>query len=94
MPVQHPIRFSHGHSLNYPSLHNTINGYSTYVAILWKHVNLFPLRSEQRHSPGGPAVKILSCNAGDLGYIPGWGTKIPHTAEQLSPLALGPVSHN
>ena len=33
--------------------------------------------------PGGPVVKNPSCNAGDSGSIPGWGTKIPHAAEQL-----------
>ena len=27
--------------------------------------------------PGNPA-KNLSCNVGDTGWIPGWGTKIPH----------------
>ena len=32
-------------------------------------------------------VKSLPCNAGDVGSIPGWGTKIPHAAEQLSPCA-------
>ena len=31
-----------------------------------------------RHFPGGPVVKNLPCNAGDLGLIPGWGTKTPH----------------
>ena len=35
--------------------------------------------------PGGPVVKNLPCNAGDAGSIPGWGTKIPHSAEHLSP---------
>ena len=25
--------------------------------------------------PGCPVVKNLSCNAGDAGLIPGWGTK-------------------
>ena len=25
------------------------------------------------------------CNAEDAGLIPGWGTKIPHAAKQLSP---------
>ena len=30
-------------------------------------------------------VKNLPCNAGDAGLIPGWGTKIPHAVEQLSP---------
>ena len=37
--------------------------------------------------PGGPVVKNLPSNAGDTGSIPGWGTKIPHTAGQLSPCA-------
>ena len=35
--------------------------------------------------PGGPVVKNLPCNAGDMGLIPGWGTKTPHTEEELSP---------
>ena len=34
--------------------------------------------------PGGPVVKILPCNTGDLGLIPGQGTKIPHASEQLT----------
>ena len=34
--------------------------------------------------PGGPVVKNLPCNAGDLGSIPGWSTKIPCATEQLS----------
>ena len=29
-------------------------------------------------------VKNPPCNAGDVGSIPGWGTKIPHVAEELS----------
>ena len=29
-------------------------------------------------------VKSLPCNAGDMDLIPGWGTKIPQAAEQLS----------
>ena len=28
--------------------------------------------------PGGPVVKTLPSNAGGMGPIPGWGTKIPH----------------
>ena len=35
--------------------------------------------------PGGPVAKNLSCNAGDDGWIPCRGTKIPHAAGQLSP---------
>ena len=34
---------------------------------------------------GGPGVKNWSCNAGDVGSILGWGTKIPHTLSQLRP---------
>ena len=30
-------------------------------------------------------VRNLPCNAGDASSIPGWGTKIPHAAEKLSP---------
>ena len=37
-----------------------------------------------RDFPGGPAVKNLSCNAGDASLIPGQGTKIPHAAGQIS----------
>ena len=29
--------------------------------------------------PGGPVVKDLPCSAGDMGSIPGQGTKIPQT---------------
>ena len=38
-----------------------------------------------RDFPGVPVVKNLPANAGDVGSIPGRGTKIPHAAEQLSP---------
>ena len=34
---------------------------------------------------GGPEVTNPPCNAADAGSIPGWGSKIPHTMEQLSP---------
>ena len=34
--------------------------------------------------PGGPVVKNLPCNAGDMSSIPGRGNKTPHAAEQLS----------
>ena len=37
--------------------------------------------------PNVPVVKNPSSNAGDKGSIPGWETKIPQDAEQLSPLA-------
>ena len=38
-----------------------------------------------RNFPGGPVVKNLPSNAGDVGSIPGQGPKIPHTTGQLSP---------
>ena len=46
--------------------------------------------------PDGPVVKNLPYNAGDVGSIPGWGTKIPHAAGQLSPRATTTelVHHN
>ena len=31
-----------------------------------------------------PVVKSLPCNIGVTGLIPGWETKIPYAAEQLS----------
>ena len=34
---------------------------------------------------GGPVVKNLSFSAGDVGLIPGPGTKIPNAVEQQSP---------
>ena len=36
-----------------------------------------------RDFPGGPVVKNPPSNAGDVGLIPGGGTKIPHAAGQL-----------
>ena len=38
--------------------------------------------------PGGPLVKKLLCNVGDVGWILGRGTEIPHGMEQLSPCAI------
>ena len=46
----------------------------------------FPLLKElSRDFPGGPVVKNLPSNAGDVGSIPSRGTKIPHAVGQLSP---------
>ena len=33
--------------------------------------------------PGGPVGENLPCDAGNVGWIPGWGTKIPHAMEKL-----------
>jgi len=46
---------------------------------------MFPFRGiDCGDFPRDPMVKNLPCNAGDMGSIPGQGTKIPHTVEQLS----------
>ena len=49
-----------------------------------------------RDFPGGPVVKNLPSNAGDMGSIPGRGIKIPHAVGQLSPCATTTehVGHN
>ena len=46
--------------------------------------------------PGGAVVKNPPSNAGDVGSIPGRGTKIQHAAGQLSPRAAAtePACHN
>ena len=49
-----------------------------------------------RHLPGGPVVKNPLSYEGDVGSIPGWGTKIPHAVGQLSPhtTTTEPSHHN
>ena len=42
------------------------------------------MRRDVGDFPGGPVVKNLPSNAGDVGLISGQGTKIPHALEQLS----------
>ena len=46
--------------------------------------------------PGGPVVKNPPSKAGDVGSIPGRGTKIPHASGPLSPRASTrePACHN
>ena len=43
--------------------------------------------------PGGPAIKNLPWNPGEVGSIPGRRTKIPHVMEQLSPSAPNTEAH-
>ena len=50
--------------------------------------------SKPRDLLGGPVAKNLPCNAGDVGSIPGPGTKIPHAREQLSPTTESRLSRN
>ena len=42
-------------------------------------------KKEHRDFPGGPVVQNPPSNAGDVGSIPAWGTKILHAVGQLSP---------
>ena len=36
--------------------------------------------------PGGPTVKNLPFNSGNMGSIPGQGTMIPRVMEQIKPM--------
>ena len=46
----------------------------------------------RRDFPGGPVVKNMPCNAGDMGSTPGLQTKIPQATGQQTgcPLQLRP----
>ena len=57
-------------------------------------IKIFFKNLKYRNFPGGPVVKNPPSNAGDVGSIPGQGTKIPHASGQLSPHALEPACHN
>ena len=48
---------------------------------------LAPHKSQEQGVAGGPVVINPPVNAGDMGWTPGVGTKIPHAARQLSPCA-------
>ena len=50
--------------------------------IYWK-IKMLSKNFRYRDFSSGWAVKNPSCNSGDMGSIPGWGTKIPHDSEQL-----------
>ena len=41
-------------------------------------------KQKKQGFPGGPEVKNLPSNAGNMGSIPGWGIKIPRAEGQLS----------
>ena len=49
-----------------------------------RSLSTVPSRNDNRDLPGGPVVKNLPSNAGDMGSIPGRGIKIPHAVGQLS----------
>ena len=57
-------------------------------SVLFKSVCIMKYKTQlRREFPGGPMVKSLPCDAGDVGSIPGQRTKIPHAMKQLSPRA-------
>ena len=43
--------------------------------------------------PGSLVVKTLPCRGGDMGLIPGRGTRIAHTAGQPSPRTIATEAH-
>ena len=51
------------------------------------------LESELQGFPGGPVVKTPHSNAGALGFLPGWGTKIPHAGGPPSPCTTITEAH-
>ena len=51
---------------------------------IYKELLKFNNKKTNRDFPGGPVVKNPPHNAGDVGSIPGQGTKIPHAEGQLS----------
>ena len=55
---------------------------SNHLSVHWKDVYQY---ARYGNGPGDPVLKSLACNAGDLGLIPGLGTKIPLAEGQLSP---------
>ena len=44
--------------------------------------------------PSGPVVKNPSCNAGDIGSVPGKGTNIPHVVSNYRDCAQGSAHHH
>ena len=70
-----------------PRLWEYIHCYSIFIFIcVFKilHPTAFFKTTILGDFPGGPVVKNPPSNAGDVGLIPGRGTKIPHAAGQLS----------
>ena len=70
---------------------------TTLLFSCWAHTRITFKSPFSRDIPGGPVIKNLPCNAWDAGLIPGWGTKMPRAAEQLSPTATpgeSQVSHD
>ena len=50
-----------------------------------EHIPTTIFKTDKQGLPWWSSGEELPSNAGDVGSIPGWGTKIPHAAGQLSP---------
>ena len=59
----------------------------------WRQMVLSNRNSVCWDFPGGLVVENLPCNAWHPGLIPGWGTKISHAVEQISPQATSYWAH-
>ena len=56
--------------------------------LYWSTTQHSSVKSPTEGLPWGPVVENPSSNAGDVGWIPGQGTKIPHAMVQLSLRAI------
>ena len=76
-----------------PGLVNFWQGHLPVHCVLQNSTAYGDIREAERDFPGGPVVKNPPYSAGDMGSIPGQGTKIPHAAGQLSPRATNYRAH-
>ena len=61
-------------------------GKPTYLCNFSLSLKLIQVKKEKdRGSPGGSVIKNQPSRAGEMGSIPGPGTKIPHAVGQLNP---------
>ena len=90
-------RGGHGNPLQYSCLENPMDRGIHRVTKSWTWLKWLSTELSWRRNsasrlqnwdfPGGPVVKNLPSNAGDMGSIPGGGTNIPHAKGQLNPWA-------
>ena len=78
-----PLGLREGKAPPYPRL-STLALTPDGLCSFWR---VFASRRTERDFPGGPVVRNLPSNAGDMGSTPGLGTKIPRGLGQLSPPA-------
>ena len=64
-------------NVRYPCISGNLK-HTGMTLCIWNKQNTF------RDFPGGPVIKNPPCNTGDVGSIPGQGTRIPRAAGQLS----------